>query len=679
MYNFAHVWTPEKSLIRERYASVLGHTPRVLFGISQSWQPLLHVIRHASEVCSVAFSPDGGRLASGSDEIVRIWNTATGELEDELEGHTKPVWSVAFSHNGRFIVSGSDDETVRIWNAATCETRYMLTGHISYVRSVAISRNDKFVVSGSNDRIVRIWDTVTGELLRELKGHAKQVMSVAVSPDCQHIASGSSGEAWIWTKDGVLEHKLDCPIEAYNILHDLAFSHDGRRILCNINRTEWTVTMGHHLSPPDTDHDPHMRDITSTAYSPDDSEIVCGMKDGTVLVWNTETKRHILGQHSGRVNSVSFSPDGSRTASGSSDGVRIWNPRLKGTIEKEVHSPWIYVALSHDGRWIVTASLRHVQVWRVRSETMTKANKLNVKANVWSIALSHDGSRIVIGCEDGSIRVWNHLTNATKRLISGPPDHAWTVFWNYLISGRPDHAWAVFWNYLTKRQTRGHSDWVRSVAFSYDGNYVVSGSWDKTVRIWDRHTGNEVGLYHHRNWVRYVAFSRDGRRVAFGDDDDAVWIWNPSTGEILSEPENKLERGWVYSVAFSHDGNHVISGWYDTVWIWNVTTNTSTKLSEPIQLPDGTRVHPLTKGYYHIYDPVDQANTNGIPPYILSTSPDHDWITGEQEEHDCWIHPHYRDFSVHIAKSIVCLQTRRDMIVLDLKSTQRAERVMPRV
>ena len=213
--------------MRECYATVLRHTPRVLYGLPQSWEPVLHVIRHRSWVNSVAFSPDGGCLASGSDEIVRIWNTVTGELEDELEGHTKSVLSVAFSHNGHFIVSGSGDKTVRIWNAATCETRYTLTGHTRDVTSLAISRNDEFVVSGSDDRMVRMWNTTMGVLLRELKGHGDWVKSVAVSPDCQHIASGSRGEVWIWTKDGVIEHKLECPTEKYNEVYDVTFSHDG--------------------------------------------------------------------------------------------------------------------------------------------------------------------------------------------------------------------------------------------------------------------------------------------------------------------------------------------------------------------------------------------------------------------------------------------------------------------
>ena len=635
MYDFAHVWIPEKSLMRERYAAVLGHTPRVLFGLSQSWEPLLHVIRHSSAVYSVAFSPDGGRLASGSDdEIVRIWNTATGELEDELEGHTDSVWSVAFSHNGQFIVSGSIDMSVRIWNTATCETTYMLTGHTSDVRSVAISRDDKFVVSGSHDRTVQIWDTATGKALRKLKGHVDIVESVAVSPDCQHIASGSLGEVWIWTMDGIIEHKLECPTHE-DWVNDLAFSHDGHQILCNVHGTEWTTT-GHRLSTLDTDKD---YGIASIAYSPNDDEIVYGTFLGKVMIWNMERKEtHTLGSHSGVVTSVAFSPDGSRIASGSEDRtVPIWDPRLR-TFTEKVDLKWQGVALSRDGQWIVTTFSGHIQVWTV-TETMTMTNDLSID-DVWCIALSRDNSRVVIGCRDGSIRVWNHLTNTIECQMSG------------------------------------HSDWVESVAFSYDGSHVVSGSDDQTVRIWDCHTGNEVALYQHSNPVTCVAFSRDGDRVAFGDKDGAVSMWNASMGQHTNL--DIKSRGWVKSVAFSHDGNHVIFGLVVEVWIWNVTTNKCTKLSERIQLPDGTRVHHLGEDDFHIYDLVDEETTNNISPYLLSLSPDRDWINGEQGEHLCWISPQYRTFfKAHIAKSVMCLHSESSMVVLDLNSTQHAEHIMP--
>ena len=631
--------------MRERYAATLGRSPRVLFGLSQSWQPLVHVLRNAYSVTSiafsvtsVAFSPDSSRLASGSFEIVRIWNTATGELEDELEGHTGVVESVAFSHNGRFIVTGSD-ETVRIWDTATCETTYMLTGHEETVTSVAISRNDKFVLSGSIDGRVRMWDTATGGLLRELQDHGYEVNSVAVSSDCQHVASASPEELWIWTKVGVMEHKLEAP--AIDVPYDLAFSNVGCRILCNFNRTEWTTT-GHHPSLPDTDDNPgDMGRTISVAYSPDDSEIVWGMENGKVKIWNKDIKKtNILGRHSQEVTSVAFSPDGSRIASGSEDGtIRIWDPRLRGTIDKEESSEGLRaVALSRDGGWIVTAPRHHVQVWRV-TETVAKVNDLITEDEVCCLALSHDGTRVVIGCADGSILVWNHMTNTTEC------------------------------------QMRGHSHWVNCVAFSYDGRHVVSGSGDETVRIWDCHTGNEGSMHQHSRTL-CIAFSRDGGRVAFGSKNGEVWIWNPSTGQVqsdlVSEPET-WARSWIYSIAFSHDDSQVISGWISGgVWIWNLTTNESTHLSEGrIQLPDGTRAHSLGIAHFHIYDPVDQETTNDIPPYILSISQNRDWIIGEQAAHNCWIPPRYRNFTkAYVAKSIVWLRYEGGrMIVIDLKST----------
>ena len=367
----------------------------------------------------------------------------------------------------------------------------MLTGHTSGVRSVAISRDDKFVVSCSYDRMVRIWETATGDPLCELKGHVAGVISVAVSPNCQHIASGSHSEVWM-TKGSVIEHKLDCPCHDIGVL--LAFlSYNGLQILYDINRTEWTTT-GCCLSPLDIEKDHH---ITSTAYSPNDNEIVYGMCM-RVKIWNTETKEtHTLGRHSGWVTSVVFSPNGSHITSGSDDMmVRIWDPRLQGTFTEELDLEGLDVTLLCDGQWIVTTSSDHIQVWTVM-ETMMMTNGLSIDDVVESLVLSHDNSHVVIGCEDGSIQVWNHLTNTIECQMSG------------------------------------HSKDVWFVAFSYDGSHVVSGSSNGTVQIWDCHMGNEVALYQHSNMVMCVIFSHDGDHVAVGSW-GGMWIWNPSTGEIVT-------------------------------------------------------------------------------------------------------------------------------------------------
>ena len=192
---------------------------------------------------------------------------------------------------------------------------------------------------------------------------------------------------------------------------------------------------------------------------------------------------------------------------------------------------------------------------------MTKVNELRIKTIVTSLALSHDSSCVVIGCGDGSIQIWNHLTNTINQ--NSGHNRVWSVIWNHLTNTK-------------KNQISGHSVRVCSVAFSYNGSHVASGSDDKTVQKWDCHTGNEVAMYQHSDRVRCVAFSHDGGHVAFATY-YGTWIWSPSTGEIHSEPENKSERARrVHSIAFSHDGVHVISGWDDLVWCEGYTDDEAT-------------------------------------------------------------------------------------------------------
>jgi len=132
----------------------------------------------------VAFSPDGKQVVSGSgDDTVRLWDAATGAPLQTLEGHTGWVSSVAFSPDGKQVVSGSGDDTVRLWDAATGAPLQTLEGHTGWVCSVAFSPDGKQVVSGSGDDTVRLWDAATGTALQTLEGHTGPVTSVTFSPD----------------------------------------------------------------------------------------------------------------------------------------------------------------------------------------------------------------------------------------------------------------------------------------------------------------------------------------------------------------------------------------------------------------------------------------------------------------------------------------------------------------
>jgi WD40 repeat protein len=155
----------------------------------------------------VAFSPDGKLVVSGSDDnTVRLWDAATGAARQTLQGHSESVRSVTFSPNGKLMVSGSDDNIVRLWDAATGVARQMLEGHSGWVSSVAFSPDGKLVVSGSDDNIVRFWDAATGAARQTLEGHWSWAISVAFSPDGkahglfvsnEWIAEGGTNILWL--------------------------------------------------------------------------------------------------------------------------------------------------------------------------------------------------------------------------------------------------------------------------------------------------------------------------------------------------------------------------------------------------------------------------------------------------------------------------------------------------
>ncbi|KIK37359.1 hypothetical protein CY34DRAFT_810405, partial [Suillus luteus UH-Slu-Lm8-n1] len=595
LYVSALPFSPDNSALSKTFSARFPNCLRVVSGRNNNWTAVLTVINgHTDGVRSVAFSPDGARIATGSDDgTVRLWDAATGQpVGEPLLGHTSSVTSVSFSPDGTRIVSGSLDETVRLWDVATRQPiGEPLLGHTDSVNSVAFSPSGSRIVTGSKDKTVRLWNVATRQPVGEpLQGHAYSVNSVSFSPDETRIVSGSSDETVrLWN---VATGKLiGQPLEGHtDRVRSVSFSSDGTRIASGSEDGTvrlWDVAMGKPICEPLEGHTSY---VWSVSFSPDGSRIVTGSDDMTVRLWDAATGQPVgepLLGHAGWVYSVSFSPDGTRIVSGSSDHtVRVWDAATGQPVGESLRgltNSISSVSLSPDGTRFATGS-RDGTVQLLDAVTGRPVGEplLGHTEVVYSISFSPDGTRIATCSADETVRLWD---SGTGQLV-GEPLRGHTRAVNSvsfspdgtrLVSGSDDETvrlWDVGTGQPVCEPLRGHTDRVVSVSFSPNGTCIATGSADETTRLWDAATGQPVGepLKGHTNWVNSVSFSPDGTRIVSGSGDKTVRLWDVGTRQPVGEP---LEghTDWVRSVSFSQDGTRIVSGSDDkTVRLWDATT-----------------------------------------------------------------------------------------------------------
>ncbi len=307
---------------------VLLAPPEIGYSTPHMWdsiQPLRTIEGNSGPFWTVAVSPDGQTVASGSyDGTIQLRQLNTGQLTGILPGHSGAVWSVAISPDGEILASGGEDKTVKLWNLKTGKLRSTLKSHSGAVFSVAISPDCQKIASVSEDKTVKLWNAHTGKLLRTLRGHTADVQSVAFSADGKMLVTGSTdGTVKLWSaRSGKLRRTLIGHAEA---VWSVAVSPDGQTVASGSwDRTVkiWDLKTGELLNTF-TDHSDK---VWSVAFSPDGQTIASGDYGGTIKLWQPDTGTEIrtLKGHSSEVK-LAFSPVGKTLVSGSfDDTIKLW-------------------------------------------------------------------------------------------------------------------------------------------------------------------------------------------------------------------------------------------------------------------------------------------------------------------------------------------------------------------
>ncbi|KAF8995595.1 WD40 repeat-like protein [Hymenopellis radicata] len=510
---------------------------------STTGELLQELVGHTKWITSVSFSDDGTYIISASaDMSIRIWDASTGKQLRKLLGHTKGVLAIAFSHDTQYIVSGSEDLSVRIWarDPKVGNQLKQLDGHIDGVRSVAFSHDDMQVVSGSYDMSVRIWDVKTGQQVRELLSHTKEVWSVAFSPCGPQIVSGSADNSI--------------------------------RI--------WDASTGKELKQFST-----TSTVISVVFSPDGQNIVSAV-GCSIQIWDV-MKGELLNEFtsSSHVCSVMFSHDGTRVVSASNTSIRVWDTMTSEQSKKlKGHTgPVQCLAFSSDGKQVISASLdKTIQVWDAVTGRQLKEFNYTLEDSI--LALSSDGALACsVAAKYGSpLKVWDTAAGKllTEQYIGGEvtclsfsPDST------HVIAGLHTGSLIISDSRMGEqlrdlRDLRGHTESITSVAFFPNSFELVSGSRDGSIRTWDTRNGENIQvLAGHTRSVTSVAVSGGGEQIVSGSKDKSVVVWDAKTGECLYSLA-LLCIGSPVSITFSPRVEHpqIAAGLGDDVAVWDMTT-----------------------------------------------------------------------------------------------------------